>query len=65
MGAIIIKGDKKSSKLISELAKHLGADVIDVKEDQYEDFLLGVIMDKEKSGKIVPRETVMKRLKSK
>ena len=41
MSAIIIKGDKKSSKLSSELAKQLGANVIGMKEQQYEDFLLG------------------------
>lgn len=34
MSAIIIKGDKKSSKLISDLAKQLGANVIDIKTQQ-------------------------------
>lgn len=48
MSAIIIKTDRKSTKLIASLAKQLGANVLDVKEQQYEDFLLGAIMDKEK-----------------
>ena len=65
MSAIIIKGDKKSSKLISELAKQLGANVMDVNEQQYEDFLLGSIMDKEKTGKTVSKATIMKKLNSK
>ncbi len=65
MGAIIIKGDKKSSKLISDLAKQLGANVIDIKSQQYEDFLLGTLMDKEKTGKTVSRNTIMKKLNGK
>ncbi|MBK6354359.1 MAG: hypothetical protein IPF46_13445 [Saprospiraceae bacterium] len=65
MSAIIIKGDKKSSKLISELAKQLGANVIGMKEQQYEDFLLGYMMDKSKTGKTVSRTMVFKKLKSK
>ena len=65
MSAIIIKGDKKSSKLMSELAKQLGANVMDVNEQQYEDFLLGSIMDKEKTGKTVSKATIMKKLNSK
>jgi ribosome maturation factor RimP len=31
MSAIIIKGEKKSSKLISELARQLGFNVFDIK----------------------------------
>ena len=65
MSAIIIKTDRKSTKLIASLAKQLGANVLDVKEQQYEDFLLGAIMDKDKTGKIVSRDTVMKKLKRK
>ncbi|MBK7234002.1 MAG: hypothetical protein IPH93_17485 [Saprospiraceae bacterium] len=65
MSAIIIKTDRKSTKLIASLAKQLGANVLDVKEQQYEDFLLGAIMDKEKTGKTVSRDTVMKKLKGK
>jgi len=65
MSAKIIKGDKKSSKLITQLVKQLGANVNGVKKDQYEDFLLGTLMDKEKSNKTVSRSTIMKKLKSK
>jgi hypothetical protein len=38
MSAIIIKVDKKSSKLISDLANQLSANVIDMKTQQYEDY---------------------------
>ena len=65
MSAIIIKGDKKSSRLISELAKQLGANVLDVKDKQYEDFLLGHMMEKAKTGKTVSRSLIIKKLKGK
>ena len=62
MEAIIIKADKESSRLLKQLAKKLGASVADVKPEQYEDFLLGLMMDKEKTGKKVSRESVFKKL---
>ena len=63
MGVIIIKADDRSSKILKELAKHLGASVANIKEDQYEDFLLGTVMDSEKTGKMVSKEVVFKKLK--
>ncbi len=65
MGAIIIKADKKSNKILSELAKKLGGDVLSLDDDQYEDFTLGYVMDSVKTGKTVSRESIMARLKSK
>jgi hypothetical protein len=65
MSAILIKTDKKSSKILSELAKKLGGNVLDVKDDQFEDFMIGTLMDKVKTGKTVSKSTILKKLKSK
>ena len=64
MSTIIIKTDKQSSKILSELAKRLGGNVIDLKDDQFEDFMLGNLMDKIKTDKTVSRESVFKKLRS-
>jgi hypothetical protein len=63
MGAIIIRADQKSSKLLKELAVQLGAVVTNVKDEYYEDFMLGTLMDSEKTGEIVSREEIFKKLK--
>ncbi len=53
MSTILIKADKQSNKILSDLAKKLGGNVIDLKDDQFEDFLLGTMMDKVKTGNTV------------
>ncbi len=63
MGAIIIRADQKSSKLLKELAVQLGVAVTNVKDEHYEDFMLGTLMDSEKTGEIVSREEIFKILK--
>ncbi|MFA5819931.1 MAG: hypothetical protein WC854_11740 [Bacteroidales bacterium] len=65
MGAIIIKADKKSNKILSDLAKKLGGNVMNLEDEQYEDFALGSLMDSVKTGKTVSRESIMMKLKSK
>jgi hypothetical protein len=65
MSAIIIKADDKSNKILKELAKKLGANVVSLKDNQYEDFLLGTIIDSEKTGKDASREEVFQKLKKK
>lgn len=65
MSTIVIKADKQSSKILSELAKKLGGNVYDLKDDQFEDLMLGMMMDSVKTGKTVSRSTIMKNLKSK
>jgi hypothetical protein len=65
MGAIIIKADSQSNKILSELAKKLGGDVHTLNDSQFEDFLLGDMMDNVKTGKRVSRESVMRKLSSK
>lgn len=63
MNAILIKTDKKKGRILSELAKQLGGDVIDVGEIQFEDLLFGKLMDTVKTGKTVSRATIFKKLK--
>ncbi len=65
MSAITIKADDKSNKILKELAKRLGANVVNINDDQYEDILLGSIMESERTGKDVPREEIFKKLKRK
>ena len=65
MSTIVIKADKQSSKILSELAKKLGGNVYDLKDDQFEDLMLGMMMDSVKTGKTVSRSTIMKNLKAK
>ncbi|MCL6101615.1 MAG: hypothetical protein M1292_03890 [Bacteroidetes bacterium] len=65
MSTIVIKADKQSSKILSELAKRLGGNVYDLKDDQFEDLMLGMMMDSVKTNKTVSRSTVMKNLKAK
>ena len=65
MGAIVIKADSKSSKILKELAEKLGGDVTTITEEQYEDVLLGTLMNKEKTGKNSSRSAIFKKLGSK
>ena len=62
MGAIIIRADQKSSKILKELAVQLGAVVTNLKDEQYEYFMLGTLIDSEKTGEIVSREEIFKKL---
>ena len=65
MSALIIQGDSKSNKILKALAKKLGANVMSMKDEQYEDFLLGAVMDAQKTGEEVSREEVFKKLNKK
>ncbi len=65
MGAILIKADSKSSKILKELAERLGGDVTTISDEQYEDVLLGALIDKEKTGKNTTRDAIFKKLDSK
>jgi hypothetical protein len=59
MSAILIKADLKSSKVLAELAKILGADVLSLKDEQFEDLAFGKMMDEAKTGENVERELIM------
>lgn len=65
MSTILIKADKQSNKILSDLAKKLGGDVLDVNDDQFDDIILGLKMDKVKTGKTVSKSTIMKKLSEK
>ncbi|MFV0589763.1 MAG: hypothetical protein ACK5M7_00125 [Draconibacterium sp.] len=62
MGAIIIKIDDKNNRLITKLVKELGGKTIPINEEQYEDLAFGTLMDKEKTGEMVSRKEVMRKL---
>lgn len=65
MDALLIKTDPDTNKLMIALAKKLGAIVHVVKENQYEDILLGNAMDNAKTGHLVSRKEVFDALKTK
>jgi hypothetical protein len=65
MSTILIKSDKESSKLLAELVKKLGGKVVDMKDEQFEDLMLGTLMDKIKTGKTISKANVVKKLKQK
>ncbi len=65
MSAIIIKADNQSNKILTDLAKKLGGDVMKLKDDQFEDLMLGSLMDSVKTGKTVSRETIIAKLNNK
>ena len=65
MAAIIIKVDNESNKILTRLAKKLGGNVINIDDDQFEDFALGTLMDQEKTGETVPKDEVLKKLRRK
>jgi hypothetical protein len=62
MSAIIINTDAKSSRLLADLARRLGAQVTELDRDQLEDLNLGNRMESVKTGENVPRERIMKLL---
>ena len=62
MGAIIVKADRKSNKILSELARRLGGSVINLEDEQYEEIALGTAMDAVKTGELVDRESIMQKL---
>lgn len=62
MSAIVINTDSKSSRILAELAKRLGGEVTPISDGQLEDLMLGNMMDREKTGKTVSKERIMKLL---
>jgi len=65
MSTIVTNADNQSSKILKELAERLGAKVMSLKKDHYEDLLLGANMDVLKSGAKVSRETIFIKLMKK
>ena len=65
MSTIVIQADTRSNKILADLAKKLGGKVLSLKDEQYEYFALGSLMDKVKTNETVSREVIMKKLKRK
>jgi hypothetical protein len=65
MSTLLIKTTPQSSLLLTELVKQLGGDVIAIKDEQFEDLLLGIMMDSVKTGQTVSKQSIMRKLKSK
>lgn len=65
MSVIVIKADNQNTKILKELAKKLGANVLNINEEQYEDLALGLLMEKSKTGETVNRDSIMKKLDKK
>jgi hypothetical protein len=65
MSAIVIKTDNQNTKILKALAKKLGANVLNINEEQFEDLALGLLMDRSKTGETVSRESIMKKLNRK
>ena len=64
MSALLIKSDSKSDlKMLATLSKKLGGSVLTIAEEQYEDFALGMLMNKVKTNTNVSREEIMKKLR--
>lgn len=62
MDALLIKTDAKTNKIMRTIAKSLGAAVYSVNESQYEDLVLGEMMDKKKTGTLIDRNEIFKTL---
>jgi hypothetical protein len=65
MGTIVITADNQSNKILKEIAIRLGAKVMNLKDEQYEDLMLGSLMDSEKTGETVSKEFIFKKLRRK
>jgi hypothetical protein len=64
MAAIVIRSKSTTNlKLLMELAKRLGESASALSDEQLEDLSLGFLMKKEKTGKNVSREAIMKKLR--
>ncbi len=63
MSTIIIKADTKISRLLLSIAKRLGAQTIQLRDEQFEDFALGQLMEEKKTGEKVSRDVIMGKLK--
>lgn len=63
MAAIFIESDDaKNLKLLTDLAKQLGIKVSKLSVPEVEDIHLGMLIKREKTGKTVSRDSIMKLL---
>lgn len=64
MSTILIKADSKTNKELYKLAKKMGGDVYSLKDEQFEDFALGVLMNKVKTNQLASKEEILRKLKN-
>lgn len=62
MSTLLIKTDTKNGKILAQLAKQLGGDVIALSDTQFEDLMLGTLMDSVKTGTTVSKSSVLTKL---
>jgi hypothetical protein len=66
MGVLLINtANSKELKLVRELLDRMKIKNMEISRDDNEDFLFGEIIKKEKTGELVTRNTIMKKLKAK
>lgn len=63
MSTILIKADTKLSRLLLSIAKRLGVQTIQLRDEQFGDFALGQLMEEKKTGEKVSRDVIMGKLK--
>lgn len=64
MSAIAIKSESKNDiQILSQLARKLSGNVINLSEEEFENLALGKLMDRVKTNKIVSRDKVMQKLR--
>lgn len=64
MSTILVKVDKADNQTVIDLIKKLGGNAMKVKDTVVEEILLGIMMDSTKSGKLVSKNTILKKLKT-
>jgi hypothetical protein len=62
---LLIKTDTKNSKILALLAKQLGGMVISLSDTQFDDLMLGTLMDSVKTGTTVSRNSILKKVENK
>ncbi|MBK8549595.1 MAG: hypothetical protein IPL53_00510 [Ignavibacteria bacterium] len=64
MSSILFKVDSKTYKEIFKLKKKPRDEVFTLKVEEFEDFVLGSLMEKLKTNETVPKTQIIKKLKS-
>lgn len=65
MGALLLKADNESKRILLQLAKKLGAVTLNINNEHYEDLALGYLIDVVKTRETIDRVSVMKKLRRK
>jgi len=66
METLVIQSKSRANlKILAELARKLGEQTSEFSSAESEEFNLGILMNEEKTGKTISRETIMRKLNSK